>query len=67
MKSLDRALANLKFDSRMVDWNIQNGLITKVEFDKHLNDLKDLTQQTQKLEFEEDRDHESEDANNNLD
>ncbi|MCB9026705.1 MAG: hypothetical protein H6625_10335 [Bdellovibrionaceae bacterium] len=65
MKSLDRALENLKYDSRMVDWNIQNGLITKVELEKHLNDLKDLSHQTQKLNLKEESDYQSDNSDDN--
>ena len=32
----------MRFDSRMVDWNIQNGKITPQELKAHLEQLQDL-------------------------
>ena len=54
MKNLDKALDSLKFDSRMVEWNVQNGVITNEQLQTHLSQLKDMSPQIEKLEFNED-------------
>jgi len=52
MIKLDKALDNLKFDIRMVDWNIKNGIISKSDLEKHLNALNDLATSSETLEIE---------------
>lgn len=36
----------IKFDSRMIEYNLANGLITKEEYDKYLAQLPDLSTQS---------------------
>ncbi len=36
----------IKFDSRMIEYNLANGLITKEEYDKYLSQLPDLSTQS---------------------
>ena len=55
MRHLDTALANLKFDSRMIDWNIKNGLLTQEELQTYLSSLQDTADNTISLELEEDK------------
>jgi len=39
--NLAKALENLKFDTRMKDWNLKQGLVTKEDVEKNLSGLKD--------------------------
>jgi|GEM_PF-1391914 len=41
--SLDKAMKNLKYDRRMTEWNINNGQMTREEFQKYLDSLPDLS------------------------
>lgn len=43
----------IKFDSRMIEYNLTRGTLTKEEYDKHLQSLPDLTSQSTTLEIEE--------------
>lgn len=40
--SLDKALKGLKFDKRMIHWNLTNGQLSEQEYKKYLEDLKDV-------------------------
>lgn len=44
MSDLSEALKKLKFDNRMVEWNIKQKVMTKEEYNKHLKSLKDVSQ-----------------------
>lgn len=46
---LDEVFKQLKFDSRMVDWNKSQGFLTEEEYKKHLNSLEDLATNADKL------------------
>jgi hypothetical protein len=50
---LSKALENLKYDVRMRDWNVRQGLSTEQAQLDHLNGLKDLTPQSVPLTFQE--------------
>ncbi|MCB0392672.1 MAG: hypothetical protein KDD58_15385 [Bdellovibrionales bacterium] len=63
MRHLDTALENLKFDSRMIDWNIKNGLLTQEELKAHLDSLKDTAANSESLEIEEEKRQLSEGSN----
>lgn len=43
----------IKFDARMVEYNLNRGLITKEELEKHLQSLPDLADQATTIEIEE--------------
>lgn len=45
------ALQNLRYDVRMKDINIRKGEITEQELNKHLEQLKDLQDQAETLDF----------------
>ena len=47
--SLDKDLENLSFDKRMIEWNLTQKLITKEEWQKHLESLEDVSRQSQPL------------------
>jgi hypothetical protein len=51
--SLDKAMKNLKFDTRMIEYNINNGLLTKEELQKHIQALQDIADQSETLNIEE--------------
>lgn len=40
--SLDKAMKNLKFDKRLAEWHINNGQLTREEFEAYLKSLPDL-------------------------
>lgn len=43
MSDLYESLKKLKFDNRMVDWNIRQKVITRKEYDKYISQLKDIS------------------------
>ncbi len=45
------ALQNLRFDVRMKDINLRKGEITQAEIDKDIQQLKDLQDQAETLDF----------------
>lgn len=49
---MDRAKMSLKWDVRMLEKNLQNGLLTKEEYEKHLKELPDLSSNTEPLDIE---------------
>ena len=53
--SLDKAMKNLKYDSRLLEHNLSTGIITKEEYDKFMKQLPDLSTQSEKLEIDEKR------------
>jgi hypothetical protein len=40
--SLDKSLKNLKFDKRLTEYNLNKGLLTQEELNKHLDSLQDV-------------------------
>ncbi len=60
--SLDKALKNLKFDVRMTEFNVNNGVITKDELKAHLSQLPDSGNNSEKLSIEEGRGSSSDDT-----
>jgi hypothetical protein len=54
---LRKALDALKFDSRMLEWNLRNGVVTQKDFDQYLSQLKDEKDkcETVDLDFSHDR------------
>lgn len=47
----------IKFDSRMVEFNLTRGTLTKEEYEKHLASLPDLSAQAEKIELDETSDN----------
>lgn len=39
--SFEKAMGKMKFDVRLLEYNLAQGFITKEEYDKHLNQLED--------------------------
>ena len=43
MSELGENLKGLKYDKRMINWNLRQKIITKEEYKKHLSELKDIS------------------------
>ncbi|MCZ0931996.1 MAG: hypothetical protein OXJ52_02470 [Oligoflexia bacterium] len=43
MSELAESLKKLKYDKRMINWNLRQKRITKKEYEKHLTELKDIS------------------------
>lgn len=43
MSDLPEMLKKLKYDKRMLNWNLRQKLLTEKEYQKHLKSLKDLS------------------------
>jgi hypothetical protein len=50
---LGKALENLKFDVRMRDWNMKQGILKDKDIEDHLKNLRDISAQSVPLEFQE--------------
>lgn len=56
---LNKALENLKFDTRMKDWNLKQGLVVKEDLEKHVKGLKDNAPDCEEVTLEDKGDFES--------
>lgn len=54
--SIEKSLKNLKFDKRMIQWNINNKQLTQEELKKHLESLPDLGHQVDLINLESSND-----------
>lgn len=52
MKDLFKSLKDLKFDKRMIKWNLNRKILNMEEYKKHLQSLKDIIQLSQKEEIQ---------------
>jgi len=43
MSYLSESLKKLKYDKRMLGWNLRRKIITKEEYENHLKNLEDLS------------------------
>lgn len=55
MSDLPDMLKKLKYDKRMINWNLRQKLLTKEEYKKHLSKLKDLSHLKAENKSEEDK------------
>ena len=55
---LGKALDNLKYDTRMKDWNTKQNLVTKEELEKNLKGLKDHAGDCEEVTLEDKGDFE---------
>jgi hypothetical protein len=55
---LSKALENLKFDTRMKDWNIKQGLVTTDDLEKNKSNLKDSATDCEEVTLEDKGDFE---------
>jgi hypothetical protein len=50
--SLDKAMKNLKFDSRLTEYNLNAGILEKAELKAHLDKLPDLAANAESIDIE---------------
>ncbi|MGZ6479848.1 MAG: hypothetical protein ACXWQE_11125 [Bdellovibrionales bacterium] len=55
---LSKALDSLKFDTRMKDWNLKQGIVTKDDLDKNIKGLKDDAANSEEVTLEDKGDFE---------
>jgi hypothetical protein len=60
--SLDKSLKNLKYDVRMQEYNVNNGVISKEELQAYLAQLPDSGNNALKVDLEEGADESNEAA-----
>ena len=53
---LNQALQNLKFDTRMKEWNLKQSIVTKDEVEKNLNSLQDRANDAEPVTLEDKED-----------
>jgi hypothetical protein len=53
--SLDKALKNLKYDVRFLEYNLNNGQLTKDELKAHLSTVQDVAANSEPLRLEDER------------
>ena len=58
--SIDKVMKIMKFDSRLIEYNLNNGTITKEELKTHLQNLPDLADKAEKLDIDDRRSSEEE-------
>lgn len=51
--SLDESMKALKFDARMIEYNLSHGIITKEEYEAYLKSLPDDSAKAMPLRIEE--------------
>ena len=51
--SLDKAMQNLKYDARLIEFNLNNGLITKQELEAYLKSLPDSSNNQEPINLED--------------
>ena len=50
---LAKALENLKYDHRMKEWNLKQGLVNKEDLDKYQSSLKDSAADCEEVTLED--------------
>jgi hypothetical protein len=50
--SLEKAMKNLKFDSRLTEYNLNSGILEKTELKEHLDRLPDLSNSAEPIDLE---------------
>lgn len=50
--SLNKAVENLKYDSRLLEMNLRMGRLTQAEYDQHIKQLQDLEGDSLKIDLE---------------
>jgi hypothetical protein len=55
---LNKALENLKFDTRMKEWNVKQGLVSREDLEKNLKGLKDNAGDCEEVTLEDKGDFE---------
>jgi hypothetical protein len=52
--SLDKAMKNLKFDKRLIEWYVNNGQLSKEELKAHLESLPDMAHNVELVSKDDD-------------
>jgi hypothetical protein len=55
---LHKALENLKFDTRMKDWNVKQGIVTREDIETNSKGLKDQSADCEEVTLEDKGDFE---------
>ena len=63
MSDLPKMLKKLKYDKRMMNWNLRQKLLTEEEYAKHLSQLEDLSHLVQTDKKEDEKNDNQEDQN----
>lgn len=53
--SLDKAMKKMILDTRLTEWSLNNGQLTKEELKKHLDSLPDLKDKVEVVNLSDDR------------
>ena len=59
MSELSENLERLKYDKRMINWNLRQKIITEEDYKKHLLKLEDLSDLKVDLKIKEDKSSQS--------
>lgn len=51
--NINEAIKRMRFDTRLVDWNLKHENITQSDIESHLSSLEDCSSLSEKLSFEE--------------
>jgi hypothetical protein len=51
--SLDKATLNLKFDKRLIEWNLHNGQLTEEEYNEYIQKMPDCKDICEPLSLED--------------
>ena len=54
--SLKKEIEGMKYDKRLLEWNIRNQVITKKDLEDHLSRLEDKSNASESLSFESNED-----------
>ena len=49
---LSKSLENKKFDSRLIEWNLKNNVISKSEYDQYISSLQDSSNNAEVVDIE---------------
>lgn len=50
--SFDDAMKKMKFDARMLEYNLKNGVISKKEYEDYLKQIPDSTEMAESIDLE---------------
>jgi hypothetical protein len=55
--SLDKNLMNIKFDTRLQEWSLKNGVLKEEELKKQLQALEDVSNNAVLIKVDDERNH----------
>lgn len=62
--SLSKEIEKLKYDKRLMDWNLSRGKVSKAELDSYLGSLPDLSHNVEEFSLGHDSDDLNSSSNN---